>query len=148
MNALNTRMGRDLLELWTRLTEYPEDLRCVVLAGTGERAFFAGGDLKERNGMTDDQWRRQHEVFERQHWTLADLPLPVIAAVNGHAYGGGFEMVLPCDFVYAARHARFALPEVGLVSALADDVAALRALALDTARTIAGNAPLSVRQAK
>jgi hypothetical protein len=81
MNALNTRMGRDLLELWTRLTEDPEDLRCVVLTGTGERAFCAGGDLKERNGMTDDQWRRQHEVFERQHWTLADLPLPVIASV-------------------------------------------------------------------
>lgn len=189
MNALNTQMGRDLLELWTRLTEDPEDLRCVVLTGSGERAFCAGGDLKERDGMTDAQWRRQHEIFERQHWTLADLPLPVIAAVNGHAYGGGFEMVLSCDFVYAARHARFALPEVGLgimpgaggtqnlpravgerrakeivltgrplsagqaadwgiVNALADDVPALRAMALDTARAIAANAPLSVRQAK
>ncbi len=51
-NALNTQMGRDFLDLWTRLTEDAGDVRCVVLTGAGDRVFCAGGDLKERNGMT------------------------------------------------------------------------------------------------
>jgi enoyl-CoA hydratase/carnithine racemase len=86
----------------------------VSLTGAGERAFCAGGDLKERNGMTDEAWRRQHEIFERAFFALLDMPVPVIAAVNGHAYGGGFETALACDFIYASRNARFALTEVRL----------------------------------
>ena len=113
-NALNTQMGRDLLDLWTRLTEDPGEVRCVVLTGAGERIFCAGGDLKERNGMSKPQWQRQHELFERAYWTLIDLPLPVVAAVNGHAYAGGLEMALSCDFIYASSAARFALTEVTL----------------------------------
>ena len=70
-NALNTQMGRDFLDLWTRLTEDAEDVRCVILTGAGEKVFCAGGDLKERNGMTRQQWQRQHELFERQYWTLS-----------------------------------------------------------------------------
>lgn len=114
LNAINTQMGRDLLDLWTRLTAEAGDVRCVVLTGAGDRAFCAGGDLKERNGMTDDAWRQQHEIFERAFFALLDVPLPVIAAVNGHAYGGGFETALACDFIYASRNARFALSEVRL----------------------------------
>jgi enoyl-CoA hydratase len=113
-NALNTQMGLDFLDLWTRLTDQAGEVRCVVLTGAGEKIFCAGGDLKERNGMTREQWVHQHQIFERQYWTLVDLCLPVIAAVNGHAYGGGFETVLSCDFAYAAKTARFALPEVTL----------------------------------
>ena len=113
-NALNTQMGRDLLDLWNRLTEDAGEIRCVVLTGSGEKIFCAGGDLKERNGMTREQWRRQHELFERMYWTMVDLPVPVIAAVNGHAYAGGLEMALCCDFIYASHAARFALTEVTL----------------------------------
>jgi enoyl-CoA hydratase len=114
LNALNTPMGKDQLDLWTRLAAEPGQVRCVVLTGAGERAFCAGGDLKERHGMTDAQWRAQHEIFERMFMALMELPLPVIAAVNGHAFGGGLELALACDFVYAARGARFALSEVSL----------------------------------
>ncbi len=114
MNAINTQMGRDLLDLWTRLIEDFGSLRCVVLTGEGDRAFCAGGDLKERNGMSDDAWRRQHEIFERAYFALMEMPIPVIAAVNGHAYGGGLETALACDFIYASRNARFALTEVRL----------------------------------
>lgn len=111
-NALNTQMGRDLLALWTALTEDARGIRCVVFTGTGGRAFCAGGDLKERLGMTDAQWQAQHEIFERAYWALMDCPIPVIAAVNGHAYAGGLEMVLASDFAYGAQGSRFALTEV------------------------------------
>lgn len=113
-NAINTRMGQELLDLWQRLTDDAQGVRCVVLTGAGSKIFCAGGDLKERNGMTRAQWTHQHEIFERVSWALVDLPLPVIAAVNGHAYGGGLELALCCDFIYASSSARFALPEVTL----------------------------------
>lgn len=113
-NALNTQMGREMLQLWNALTEDAGAVRCVVLTGAGSKIFCAGGDLKERNGMTKRDWQLQHELFERMYWTLGDLPVPVIAAVNGHAYGGGMEMALCCDFVYVSEAARFALPEVTL----------------------------------
>ena len=188
LNALNTQMGRDVLELWTRLTAEPGDARCVILTGTGERAFCAGGDLKERDGMTQAQWQAQHELFERGFMALMECPTPVIAAVNGHAYGGGLETALACDFIYAARSARFALSEVrlgimpggggtqnlpravgerrakelvltakaftaeegaqwGLINRVCEP-ASLLTEALETAKAIAENAPLSVRQAK
>ena len=114
LNALNTQMGKDQIDLWTRLTAEPGSTRCVVLTGAGDRAFCAGADLKERDGMTESVWRAQHEIFERAFMALMELPLPVIAAVNGHAFGGGLEMALCCDFIYAARSARMALPEVRL----------------------------------
>ena len=114
LNALNTQMGKDQIDLWTRLTAEPGSTRCVVLTGAGDRAFCAGADLKERDGMTESVWRAQHEIFERAFMALMELPLPVIAAVNGHAFGGGLEMALCCDFIYAARAARMALPEVRL----------------------------------
>ena len=114
LNALNTQMGKDQHDLWARLTAEPGALRCVVLTGAGDRAFCAGADLKERDGMTETVWRAQHEVFERAFMALMELPLPIIAAVNGHAFGGGLEMALCCDFIYAARTARMALSETRL----------------------------------
>jgi enoyl-CoA hydratase/carnithine racemase len=114
LNALNTQMGRDTLGLWTRLAAEPGELRCAVLTGAGERAFCSGGDLKERDGMTVAAWQAQHEIFERSFVALVECPLPVIAAVNGHAFGGGLEMALCCDFIYASRAARFAQSEVRL----------------------------------
>jgi len=114
LNALNTQMGKDKLDLWTRLAAEPGALRCVVLTGSGTRAFCAGADLKERDGMAEHVWRAQHEIFERAFIALMELPLPVIAAVNGHAFGGGLEIALACDFIYAAKGARLALSETRL----------------------------------
>ena len=187
-NALNTMMGQELYELWRDITEDCGEIRCAVLTGTGNKIFCAGGDLKERNGMTKIQWKRQHEIFERHYWEMTDLPIPLIAAVNGHAYAGGLEMALSCDFIYASRSARFALTEVtlgimpgaggtqnlpraigerrakeiiltgkpfsaesayewGLVNYLFDADQVLEE-ALKTARVIASNAPLSIKQVK
>lgn len=113
-NAMNTQMGRDLMTWFEEITLNPGDARCIVLTGAGEKAFCAGGDLKERKGMTDDAWSQQHAVFERMLRALMACPVPILGAVNGVAYGGGTEIAAACDFLYAAEHARFALTEVTL----------------------------------
>ena len=113
-NALNTQMGRDLLALFTDVAADKGACRAIVLTGAGEKAFCAGGDLKERKGMTDEAWVAQHLIYERMIRAILDCPVPVIAAVNGAAFGGGLELALGCDFIYVARTARFALTEVTL----------------------------------
>jgi enoyl-CoA hydratase len=111
-NAMNTQMGLDLLDIFSGLLARPDACRAVVVTGAGERAFCAGGDLKQRQGMSDDSWQAQHLTFERMIRAVLECPMPVIAAVNGAAYAGGCEIALGCDFIYAARTARFALTEV------------------------------------
>ena len=113
-NAMNTQMGVDLMHCFEDLALDAGDARCVVVTGSGEKVFCAGGDLKERKGMTDEVWGRQQVIFERAMRALMACPVPIIAAINGAAYAGGCEIALTCDFIYAAEHARFALTEVTL----------------------------------
>src|SRR5215469_15293672 len=91
-NALNTQMGLDLVELFEGFSVDLDGLRVVIVTGQGAKAFCAGGDLKQRNAMTDEAWQAQHLVFERMLRAIIACPLPVIAAVNGAAYGGGCEI--------------------------------------------------------
>jgi enoyl-CoA hydratase len=152
-NALNTQMGLDLRDLWVGLTRDAGDTRAVVLTGSGTKAFCAGGDLKERNGMTVETWQRQHEIFEEAYWTLMELPVPVLAAVNGHAGGTqnlpravgerrAKELILT-GRPFTAQEAF----EWGVVNRIVEPDQ-LVAVAIETAKTIAANAPMSVRQAK
>ena len=113
-NAFNTRMALELAEAFAGIAREGAAHRCVVLTGSGEKAFCAGADLKERDGMSDADWAAQHKVFEAMGEAVLAVPMPVIAAVNGAAFGGGCEIALLCDFLYAAETARFALPEVTL----------------------------------
>jgi enoyl-CoA hydratase len=111
MNAMNTELGVALNEVVDELSEDPS-CRVVVLTGAGDRAFCAGGDLKERQGMTPRQWTQQHRIFERAHWKLRNFRKPIFAAVNGIAVGGGLEMAMSTDFLICSDGARFGQPEV------------------------------------
>ena len=111
-NALNTQMGYDLIDVFGRLESSPEQFRCAVLTAAGEKIFCGGADLKERDGMTDDDFNTQHYLFERMARIIYDCPIPTIACVNGAAIAGGLELALACDFIIAADHARFGFAEV------------------------------------
>jgi enoyl-CoA hydratase len=111
-NAMNTAMGEALLRAWRDLAA-DASLRAVVMTGEG-KAFCAGADLKERHGMSDAAWSEQHVMFEAMARAQLALPVPIIAAVNGAAMGGGCEMMLACDFAWASPAARFGLPEAKL----------------------------------
>lgn len=111
LNAMNTLMITELLNLF-REQAYNEGLRCMVITGAGGRSFSTGGDLKERNGMSNDQWRHQHRLIEEMFDALWNFPVPTIAAVDGFAYAGGCELALGTDFIVAAATAEFAVKEV------------------------------------
>jgi enoyl-CoA hydratase/carnithine racemase len=113
-NAVNTQMGIELRDIFVPLQFEAGDVRCIIVTGAGDKAFCAGGDLKERDGMTDAQWRSQHAIFEEAFYAIMNCSVPVIAAVNGAAFGGGLELALACDFAYAAKSARFAMSETSL----------------------------------
>ena len=113
-NAKNTKMGLEQIEIFETLYRDTQGVRVVILTGAGDKAFCAGGDLKERNNMTNHQWQVQHHIFEQGVMAFRMCPVPVIAAVNGAAFAGGLENVLQCDFAYASTNARFALTEVTL----------------------------------
>jgi enoyl-CoA hydratase/carnithine racemase len=113
MNAMNTAMGEDLLACFGALAD-DRDARAVVFTGAGDKAFCAGGDLKERNGMTDEAWRAQHVIFERGAFALLKCPVPVIAAVEGFALAGGCELAVLSDFIVAGETAVFGVPETTL----------------------------------
>jgi len=187
-NAFNTQMAWDLLSIFETLAVDANNIRVVVLTGAGEKAFCAGGDLKERQGMSDDQWQAQHLVYERMVRAIIHCPIPTIGAINGAAYGGGCEIAAALDFIYVSASARFAqtevclgiIPGAGGTQTLSRCVGEKRAkeliltgrvfsaqealdwglanavypahelldAAMQTAQTIAGNAPIAVRQAK
>src|SRR5499426_3980310 len=111
LNAMNTAMGRELLHCFEAFF-WDKQTRVVILTGAGDKAFCVGGDLKERQGMSDEAWRAQHVIFEQAAFRLLRCPLPVIAAVEGFAMGGGCELAVLSDFVVASETAVFAVPEV------------------------------------
>jgi enoyl-CoA hydratase/carnithine racemase len=113
MNALS----RDTLISFGRIEqELAGDtaLRAIVVTGTGDRAFCAGADLKERQTMSDDAVREQLGLYRSELAWLDQSPLPVVAAINGAALGGGLELALLCDLRVATPGAVLGFPETSL----------------------------------
>lgn len=113
LNAINSTMMAELLDFW-KILESNKTVRAVILTGQGQKAFCAGADIKERYGINVETWEQQHAILERSMRAMMDCPVPVLAAVNGVAFGGGLELVLASDFAYAASHATFGQTEVKL----------------------------------
>ncbi|MGE7778898.1 enoyl-CoA hydratase/isomerase family protein [Peribacillus sp. NPDC097264] len=109
-NAFTTQMAQQILEICQTIDK--SDVRVVLLTSSNQKSFCSGADLKERNNMTETEWRKQHELFEEMFNSIAQMKQPVIAVIDGYALAGGFEMVLNCDMIVAAKTATFGLPEV------------------------------------
>lgn len=115
MNALHRAATEELDQVWTNYAADPE-LRVAILTGAGDRSFSAGYDMKEPAASSADPTNSGYLASRHPRGlgglTLRpDLSKPLIAAVNGFALGGGFELALACDIIVAAEHAEFGLPE-------------------------------------
>lgn len=113
LNAFNTRQLEDLLAVFRGLRE-DRSVRCVVLTGAGSKAFASGADIKEMVGLSSDEGLAFGRLGHAVASAIEGLPQPVIAAVNGYAFGGGCEVALACDIRLASENAVFGQPEVGL----------------------------------
>jgi len=113
MNALNSELLDELSHALDEISKN-ESIKVLVLTGTGDKAFVAGADITELaalNSLQAKQFSKKgHDTFNR----LQALPIPVLAAVNGYALGGGCEVAIACDFIYASENAMFGLPEINL----------------------------------
>lgn len=112
-NALSVQMLTELREAIETI-KYNKKIRCVLVTGAGDRAFCAGADLKERIQMDDTTVRKTVSLIRDSMNELELLPQPVIAVVNGVAFGGGTELALACDIRIASHQARFGLTETSL----------------------------------
>jgi len=114
LNAMTELMQREFLEVMEK-AKYDNSIRCVVLTGEGEKSFSAGGDMNyflTLNNVTtyDFMYERGNRI---QH-AMTYMEKPVIGAVNGFCYGGGLEIALCCDFIYASKNAKFGLTEIDI----------------------------------
>jgi enoyl-CoA hydratase len=112
-NAITTEMGARLTEIVETIAVRTA-IRAVILTGAGERAFSVGSDLRQRKNMTKEDWLRQRQDFDRTLYTVRQLRKPILAAVNGTAYGGGCELAQSTDFIIASENATFGQPEAML----------------------------------
>jgi enoyl-CoA hydratase/carnithine racemase len=113
-DALLAALHRALDAVDTEVADDPIAIRAVIVTGGGGRAFSTGMDLKERVSFEDDRLRVQRAELIRLITRVHELPVPAIAAIEGYALAGGFELALACDLIVASRGAVFGLPEVAV----------------------------------
>ncbi|MEZ0392694.1 MAG: enoyl-CoA hydratase/isomerase family protein [Pseudobdellovibrionaceae bacterium] len=137
LNALNSKVLQELSEALSWISEKNfQEAKCLIVTGSGEKAFVAGADIKEISQLGLDLSRKFAEKGQAVFRKLENLQIPVIAAVNGFALGGGLELALACDFIYASENAKFGLPEVtlGLIPGFGGTVRLTRVLGLPKAK--------------
>jgi enoyl-CoA hydratase len=113
LNALNRAVLEDLARV-LRDTRHDKSVRVLVITGAGDRAFVAGADIAAMAQMSAIDGLEFSRLGHRLLQTLEDVPIPVIAAVNGFALGGGLELAMACDIIIASEKARFGQPEINL----------------------------------
>lgn len=137
LNALNSEvlMGLAMAVNFVK-GNFPQEVRAVVITGAGEKAFVAGADIKELSELTVTQGKEFAARGQKIFRSLEKLPVPVIAAVNGFALGGGLELALACDFIVAADTAKLGLPEtnLGLIPGFGGTVRLSRVVGINRAR--------------
>jgi enoyl-CoA hydratase len=113
LNALNRSVIDELSDAVRAVARTPGS-RVGILTGAGDRAFVAGADIAEMSGMSTPEAKAFSDAGHALCAAIEEAPCPFIAAVNGFALGGGTELALACDFIYASEKARFGQPEVSL----------------------------------
>lgn len=113
LNAINWDLLRELEEVVNQVHK-DDTVRVVVITGAGEKAFAAGADIHELRGMNSVEALNFVQHMQRIYNRIEQMPKPIIAAVNGYALGGGLELMMACDIVYATELAKFGLPEINL----------------------------------
>ena len=139
LNALNAQVLKDLEAHITALKEqFPKTVRGLIITGSGEKAFVAGADIKEISAIGAEEAVHFAERGQKVFRQIELLPFPVIAAVNGFALGGGLELALSCDFIYAADTAKLGLPEtnLGLIPGFGGTVRLSRVVGINRAREL------------
>lgn len=116
LNALSEIVLSELRDLLMTIKENNNSfhLRGMILTGAGEKAFIAGADIKGMNEMSPEQGESFGGLGQQVTLLLEEINIPVVAAVNGFALGGGCEIAMSCDFIYATESAVFGQPEVNL----------------------------------
>lgn len=112
-NALSVQMLQEINEALEAI-HYDRSIRAVIVTGEGEKAFCAGADLKERKGMNEEETRKTIALIGKTVNHFESLAQPVIAAINGVAFGGGLELALACDIRMASTTAKIGLTETAL----------------------------------
>ncbi|MDN3692326.1 enoyl-CoA hydratase-related protein [Chryseobacterium tructae] len=113
LNALNEVVLKEL-KIFADQIKTTQDIRVLIITGSGEKAFVAGADIKAMQGMTPQEAEAFSIMAQTAFNAIEELPMAVIAAVNGFALGGGCELALSCDIILASEKAKFGLPEVTL----------------------------------
>ena len=113
LNALSAEALKEFSHALDKINA-DEDIRALILTGAGEKSFIAGADIKQFLTFNTLKAKSFSEMGHSLMNKLQELPIPVIAAVNGFALGGGCEVALACDFIYASENAMFGLPEITL----------------------------------
>lgn len=112
LNALNDDVINDLAKFLDEARSI--DMRCLIITGKGDKAFAAGGDIRSMSELPEWQGGTMAQKGQRVFRRIENMPIPVIAAVNGFALGGGLELALACDYIVASKTAKFGLPEASL----------------------------------
>jgi len=114
LNALNETVLTELKKVLEEVKGDGFETKGIIITGEGDKAFIAGADIKAMSEMTPDQAEKFGALGQGVSRLFETVPVPVIACVNGFALGGGCEMAMSCDFIYATKNALFGQPEVNL----------------------------------